>query len=329
VDVVPSRTKAGRGHRPSLRRSPTSRAAGRRYDRHRHDPGRSVPDAGEIIAPGVGNDAHDPNYHNNSRTPKLSAAPAGAAAGNTCRDRRHLLPQSLVCHIEMLPRGWVADRLRRRGGQLLWPRPAVTSPATRSATASASPRGERGVWERPLGPGKLSVQHLRRHIILGADHQLSCCTGFTGKSEAASLRREPALDRPRGPRTPTSRCYRCRRRPHRLPEGARRSSSGSATSRSSSRRRSDPIERLLPRRGPQEDDAGTAPAARRHPGRGARGSCAASSATSIECVDVLIGKPDTPRSAARSKPLLEQLRLRSCRSSRSRRMTGSAPRPRS
>ena len=51
--------------------------------------------------------------------------------------------------------------------------------------------------------------------------------------------------------------------------------------------------------------------ARRHPARGAARSCASKFREfDIECVDVLIGKPDTAEAGGKIETLLEQLRLR-------------------
>ena len=91
--------------------------------------------------------------------------------------------------------------------------------------------GERGVWERPLGPGKYPFNTYAGNIILVPTTNF-VLHWITGKTEShrydESLRSidlvtkdayEPLLPLSRG-------------RPHRLSEGARASSSGSATSRS-------------------------------------------------------------------------------------------------
>ena len=135
-----------------------------------HD-GPSLP-PGEIIAPAVGNDSSDPNYHNNYPGPRGVPArrrpprPAVRAA-----DRRHLLHQPLVRHGRDDPQNGRADRLRRRRRQLLWPgRP-------RRVRRRLPPRRARGRGRaRRLGtaarPRQVSVQHLRRPHHPGADDQL-------------------------------------------------------------------------------------------------------------------------------------------------------------
>ena len=84
-----------------------------------HD-GPSLP-PGEIIAPAVGVDRNDKDFHNNFQDPEafLRAAAAGVAVRPA--HRWHVLHQSLVREYRNDPQDDRADRLCRRGRQLLRP----------------------------------------------------------------------------------------------------------------------------------------------------------------------------------------------------------------
>ena len=90
------------------------------------------------------------------RPPRLAVRPA---------DRRHLLHQPLVCHGRIDPQDDRADRLRGRGRQLLWPeRQDLSGQAFRHGERVAE--GERGVLEKPLGPGKYAFNTYAGNIVL-------------------------------------------------------------------------------------------------------------------------------------------------------------------
>ena len=68
--------------------------------------------------------------------------------------------------VEIDPQDGRADRLRRRGRQLLRPGRAATCPATTFRHGERVAEGERGVWEKPLGPGKYPFNTYAGNIIL-------------------------------------------------------------------------------------------------------------------------------------------------------------------
>ena len=130
-----------------------------------HD-GPSLP-PGEIIAPAVGTDPAD------AELPQQLPGPRGVPARRRpprpavrAADRRHLLHQPLVRHGRADSQDGRADRLRRRGRQLLRPQRARTSPATPSATASASPRASAASGSGRSGPGKYPFNTYAGSIVL-------------------------------------------------------------------------------------------------------------------------------------------------------------------
>ena len=135
-----------------------------------HD-GPSLP-PGEIIAPAVGTDRADANYHNNYQDPEAflrcrwSPRPAVCAA-----DRRHLFHQPLVCHRRVDAEDRGADRLCRRGRQLL--RPAgPRSVGRRFPPRRARRRGRTRRVGKAARAGQIPVQHLCRQHHAGADDEL-------------------------------------------------------------------------------------------------------------------------------------------------------------
>lgn len=128
-----------------------------------HD-GPSLP-PGEIIAPSVGNDANDPHYHNNFQDPEAFLA-AGGRRGrqyvpltdgtyfvNRWFATVELAPKTLV------PIGYVGVVVSYHGpiGNDL------SGDSFRHGERVA--RGERGVWEKPLGPGKYPFNTYAGHIV--------------------------------------------------------------------------------------------------------------------------------------------------------------------
>ena len=187
------RLQPGRHRRPDrARRSAQPRASRSSVDSIGivtvHD-GPSLP-PGEIIAPAVGNDRerHElpqqlpgpRGVPRRRRPPRPAVRPA---------DRRHLLHQPLVRHGR--------DRSPRRScrsATSAWSSAttagsARTSPATAFRHGERVAEGERGVWERPLGPGQVSVQHLRRQDHPRADDQLRPALGHRQDRERTATTR--------------------------------------------------------------------------------------------------------------------------------------------
>ncbi len=122
--------------------------------------------AGEIIAPPVGTDASEPHYHNNYQDPEAFLACGG-------RRGRQYIPLTdgtyfinrWFATIETIPKtvvpigfvGVVVSYYGRHGRDL-------SGEAFRHGERVAE--GERGVWERPLGPGKYAFNTYAGNIIL-------------------------------------------------------------------------------------------------------------------------------------------------------------------
>ena len=125
----------------------------------------------------------EPNYHNNFQDPEAflrgrrPPRPAVRAA-----HRRHVLHQPLVRHGRDDSQDGRADRLRRRGGELLRPRRARTF-GTGFRHGERVGDGERGVWERPLGPGKYAFNTYAGSIVLVPTTNF-VLHWITGKSES-------------------------------------------------------------------------------------------------------------------------------------------------
>jgi uncharacterized membrane protein YqiK len=111
-------------------------------------------ESGEIIAPEVGNDAKDPNYHNNFQDPEAFLR-AGGRRGRqypTLTDGTYFINRWFAS-VEFMPKtvvpigfvGVVVSYYGRVGDD-------VSGTAFRHGERVAS--GERGVWEKALGPGK-------------------------------------------------------------------------------------------------------------------------------------------------------------------------------
>jgi uncharacterized membrane protein YqiK len=129
-----------------------------------HD-GPSLP-PGEIIAPAVGNDLNDPNYHNNYQDPEAFLR-AGGRRGRQyipLTDGTYFINRWFAT-IEMIPKtvvpigyvGVVVSYYGRIGRD-------VSGDAFRHGERVAE--GERGIWERPLGPGKYPFNTYAGQVIL-------------------------------------------------------------------------------------------------------------------------------------------------------------------
>jgi uncharacterized membrane protein YqiK len=138
---------------------------------------------GEIIAPAVGNDRNDPNYHNNYQDPEAFLR-AGGRRGRQyvpLTDGTYFINRWFVT-VEMLPKtvvpigfvGVVVSYYGRIGRD-------VSGETFRHGERVAE--GERGVWERPLGPGKYPFNTYAGNIIMVPTTNF-VLHWITGKSEA-------------------------------------------------------------------------------------------------------------------------------------------------
>jgi len=144
--------------------------------------GPSLP-PGEIIAPSVGNDKNDPHYHNNFQDPEAFLR------ANGCRGRQYApltdgtyFINRWFASVEITPKtvvpmgfvGVVVSYHGRSGRD-------VSGDAFRHGERVAE--GERGVWERPLGPGKYAFNTYAGAIILVPTTNF-VLNWVTGKTEA-------------------------------------------------------------------------------------------------------------------------------------------------
>jgi uncharacterized membrane protein YqiK len=120
---------------------------------------------GEIIAPGVGNDRNEPYYHNNYQDPEAFLS-AGGRRGRQyvpLTDGTYFINRWFAT-VEMVPKtvvpigyvGVVVSYIGRVGRDL-------SGETFRHGERVAE--GERGVWERPLGPGKYAFNTYAGNII--------------------------------------------------------------------------------------------------------------------------------------------------------------------
>lgn len=129
-----------------------------------HD-GPSLP-PGEIIAPTVGAEYTDPNYHNNFQDPEAFLRSGGRRGRQhqVLTDGTYFLNRWFAT-VEMLPKtvvpighvGVVVSYHGRSGADL-------SGTAFRHGERVAE--GQRGVWERPLGPGKYAFNTYAGCIVL-------------------------------------------------------------------------------------------------------------------------------------------------------------------
>ncbi|MBI3862675.1 MAG: hypothetical protein HY290_12365 [Planctomycetia bacterium] len=121
---------------------------------------------GEIIAPPVGNEASDPNYHNNFQDPEAFLR-AGGRRGRqyqTLTDGTYFVNRWFAS-VQMHPKtvvpigyvGVVVSYYGKAGRDL-------SGAAFRHGERVAE--GERGVWEKPLGPGKYAFNTFAGNIVL-------------------------------------------------------------------------------------------------------------------------------------------------------------------
>ncbi|HEV3118157.1 MAG TPA: SPFH domain-containing protein [Gemmataceae bacterium] len=143
--------------------------------------GPSLP-PGEIIAPSVGNDRDDANYHNNYQDPEAFLR-AGGRRGRQyvpLTDGTYFINRWFA-NVERMPKtvvligyvGVVVSYHGRVGRD-------VSGDAFRHGERVAE--GERGVWERPLGPGKYAFNTYAGNVILVPTTNF-VLHWITGKSE--------------------------------------------------------------------------------------------------------------------------------------------------
>ena len=138
---------------------------------------------GEIIAPSVGNDSTDPNYHNNYQDPEAFLRAGGR------RGRQYVPLTDGTYYINrwfatieimaksVVPIGYVGVVVSYYG-----PMGAdVSGESFRHGERVA--RGERGVWEKPLGPGKYPFNTYAGKLILVPTTNF-VLHWITGKSES-------------------------------------------------------------------------------------------------------------------------------------------------
>lgn len=140
-------------------------------------------DPGEIIAPAVGNDQNDPNYHNNYQDPEAFLRSGGRRGRQyvTLTDGTYFVNRWFAT-VEMVPKtvvpigyvGVVVSYYGRVGRD-------VSGDSFRHGERVKE--GERGVWERPLGPGKYPFNTYAASIILVPTTNF-VLHWITGKSES-------------------------------------------------------------------------------------------------------------------------------------------------
>ena len=228
---------------------------------------------GEIIAPAVGIDTADANYHNNYQDPEAFLR-AGGRRGRQyvpLTDGTYFINRWFAT-VEILPKtvvpigyvGVVVSYHGKAGRDL-------SGDSFRHGERVAE--GERGVWERPLGPGKYPFNTYAGNVILVPTTNF-VLHWITGKSEAhrydESLRSIDLVTKDAyEPMLPLSVVVHIDYQ--RAPSVIQRFGDVKKLITQTL----DPmLERLLPRRGPQEDDAGASAHARRHPGGIARRAAA-------------------------------------------------------
>ncbi len=138
---------------------------------------------GEIIAPSVGNEPNDPNYHNNYQDTEafLRADGQRGRQYNALTDGTYFINRWFAS-VEMIPKtvvpigfvGVVVSYYGKVGHD-------VSGTAFRHGERVAE--GERGVWERPLGPGKYAFNTLAGSIVLVPTTNF-VLHWVTGKTEA-------------------------------------------------------------------------------------------------------------------------------------------------
>jgi len=138
---------------------------------------------GEIIAPSVGNDSTDPNYHNNFQDPDAFIR-AGGRRGRQyvpLTDGTYFL-NHWFASVQMMPKtivpiGYVGVVVSYYG-----PIGAdISGDSFRHGERVA--RGERGVWEKPFGPGKYPFNTYAGNIVLVPTTNF-VLHWITGKTEA-------------------------------------------------------------------------------------------------------------------------------------------------
>jgi uncharacterized membrane protein YqiK len=146
-----------------------------------HD-GPSLP-PGEIIAPDCGNTPNDPDYHNNYQDPEAFLRSGGRRGRQytPLTDGTYFINRWFAT-VEVKPKtvvpiGYVGVVVSYIG------RPGKDLSGTTFRHGERVAEGERGVWERPLGPGKYSFNTYAGSIILVPTTNF-VLHWVTGKSES-------------------------------------------------------------------------------------------------------------------------------------------------
>ena len=217
-----------------------------------HD-GPSLP-PGEIIAPAVGVDRNDKDFHNNFQDPEAFLR-AGGRRGLQyvpLTDGTYFINRWFAS-IETIPKtivpigyvGVVVSYYGRSGQDL---------------SGQGFRHGERVVRRRAGRAGKtvrarqVCLQYLRRQHRPGADDQLRLALGDRPDRDAP-LRRKLALDRPGHQGRLRADLAAVGRRPYRLSKGPERHPAVRRRQEADHANPRPDVERVFPRRGPQADDA--------------------------------------------------------------------------
>jgi uncharacterized membrane protein YqiK len=146
-----------------------------------HD-GPSLP-PGEIIAPDCGNTPNDPNYHNNYQDPEAFLRSGGRRGRQytPLTDGTYFINRWFAT-VELKPKtvvpiGYVGVVVSYIG------RPGKDLSGTTFRHGERVAEGERGVWEKPLGPGKYPFNTYAGSLILVPTTNF-VLHWVTGKSEA-------------------------------------------------------------------------------------------------------------------------------------------------
>jgi len=138
---------------------------------------------GEIIAPAVGNEANDPNYHNNYQDPEAFLR-AGGRRGRQyvpLTDGTYFINRWFAT-VELIPKtvvpiGYVGVVVSYHG------RIGRDTSGASFRHGERVAEGERGVWERPLGPGKYPFNTYAGSIVMVPTTNF-VLHWITGKSES-------------------------------------------------------------------------------------------------------------------------------------------------
>ena len=217
-----------------------------------HDGPSLSPD--EIIAPIVGSEMREPNFHNNFQDAEAFLR-AGGRRGRqyqTLTDGTYFVNRWFAT-LEMIPKtvvpigsvGVVVSYVGRHGDDL-------SGKGFRHGEQVAT--GERGVWEKSLGPGKYAFNTYAGSIILVPTTNF-VLHWITGKSESHKYDESLRVDRPGDQGRLRAAAASKRGRAHRLRAGAERHSALRRREEADHADTRPDAQRVLPRHRPHQDDA--------------------------------------------------------------------------